>query len=72
MDKTLYKLAEKIEMSITHPQQILRQKDDEFNLLVLREGEVGFTVKKNSCSFNGKIVDTIKVNKNDKPFILGL
>jgi hypothetical protein len=72
MDKTLLSLAEKIEMSISHPEQILRRRDDEYNLLILRQGEVGFTVKKRNCNFNNKIIDTFKVKKTDKPFLLGL
>ena len=38
IDKTLYNLAEKIEMTISHPEQVLRRKDDDYNLLILREG----------------------------------
>ena len=38
VDKTLYNLAEKIEMTISHPEQVLRRKDDDYNLLILREG----------------------------------
>ena len=36
VDKTLYSFAEKIEMSISHPEQLLRQMDDNYNLHILR------------------------------------
>lgn len=72
IDKTLASFAEKIEMTISHPEQILRRKDDEYNLLILREGEIGYTVKKNSCNFNNLVIDRVRINKNDRPFILGL
>ena len=49
VDKTLYRFAEKIEMSISHPEQILRKIDDDFNLLILKEGEIGYTTKKMGC-----------------------
>ena len=42
VDKTLYAFAEHIEMSISHPEQTLRRLDDEYNLLILRQGEIGF------------------------------
>jgi hypothetical protein len=38
IDKTLYNFAEKIEMSISHPEQVLKRIEDGFNLLILREG----------------------------------
>ena len=59
-------------MSISHPEQLLRKLDDDYNLLILREGEVGFTVKRRGCDFNDRVVDKVKVNARDRPFILGL
>lgn len=38
IDKTLYQFAEKIEMNISHPEQFLRRIDDDYNLLILRQG----------------------------------
>lgn len=72
VDKTLYNFAEKIEMTISHPEQILRRIDDEFNLLILREGEIGYTVKRRSCDFNEMVIDKVKIKNNERPFILGL
>ena len=72
MNRTLYSLAEKIEMTISHPEQILRRIDDDFNLLILREGEVGYTVKRRGCNFNDMVIDKAKVKVNESPFILGL
>jgi hypothetical protein len=61
IDKTLYNFAEKIEMTISHPEQLLRKIDDEYNLLILRDGEVGYTVKRRNCDFNGMVIDKVKV-----------
>lgn len=62
-------------MSISHPQQILRRLDDEFNLLILRQGEVGFTSKRRNCNFNDFVIDRVKIkdsSESSKPFLLGL
>lgn len=72
VDKTLYSLAEKIEMTISHPEQVLRRKDDDYNLLILREGEIGYTAKQRNCKFNDMVIDKVHIKANEKPFILGL
>lgn len=59
-------------MIISHPEQLLRKIDDGFNLLILREGSVGFTAKKRNCGFNDVVIDRVKISSNQKPFILGL
>lgn len=64
VDKTLYHFAEKIEMTISHPEQLLRRIDDEYNLLILREGEIGYTVKARNCAFNEMVIDKVKVRPN--------
>ena len=48
-------------MKISHPDEILKRLEDSFNLLILRKGQVGFTVKKPNCSFNDKVIDTVQV-----------
>ena len=72
VDKTLYAFAEHIEMSISHPEQTLRRLDDEYNLLILRQGEIGFTSKRRNCNFNDMIIDRVKVTDVKRPFLLGL
>jgi hypothetical protein len=72
IDKTLYALAESIEMSISHPEQTLRRLEDDYNLLILRQGEIGFTSKRRNCGFNDMIIDRVKVTDMKKPFLLGL
>ncbi len=59
-------------MSISHPEQTLRRLDDNYNLLILRQGEIGFTSKKRNCSFNDMIIDKVKVTDVKRPFLLGL
>jgi len=59
-------------MSIVHPQELIRKMTDEYNLLILKEGEIGFTVKKTNCVFNGMAVDKLKVSNQDRPAVLGL
>ena len=72
MDKTLYSLAENIEVNICHPEQVFKKIEDNFNLYILRSGEVGLTSKRRGCDFNGLEMDSKKVRENEKPFLLGL
>lgn len=59
-------------MSIVHPQEIIRKIDDSYNLLILKEGEVGYVVKKPNCNFTGMVVDKVKVGHQEKPAVLNL
>ena len=72
IDKTLYLFAEKIEMNISHPEQMLRSLDDDYNLLILREGVIGYTTKRRNCFFNDMVIDEVAVLERQRPFILGL
>lgn len=59
-------------MKISHPSNTLRGLDDEYNLLILREGEVGYTARRRNCKFNDHVIDKVKVSDKEKPFLLGL
>lgn len=72
IDRTLYNFAEKIEMSISHPEQILKKIEDNFNLMILREGSIGYMPKRRNCRSNGMVIDRVKIYDEQKPFILGL
>jgi len=72
MNKTLYSLAEKIEVNICHPEEIFKKIEDTFNLYILRSGEVALTTKKGGSDFNNFVIDTKKMGENEKPFLLGL
>ena len=59
-------------MSISHPEQMLKKIDDEFNLLILREGKIAYTCKKRNCDFNEMVIDKVNIKSHNRPFILGL
>ena len=71
-ESTLLDLAEKIEMSITHPQQIIEKKNDRPKVLILKQGSVAFCTKMRDSSFNNTIIDTIEVKEKEKPLLLSL
>ena len=48
-------------MHVSHPEEIIRHLDDEYNLLILKGGEIGYTCKKSGCKYNEKVIDTIKI-----------
>lgn len=72
VDRTLVSFAEKIEMHISHPEQTLRHINDDYNLFILRQGEIGYVTKRRNCKFNDMIIDRLKVQSNQKPSLLGL
>lgn len=51
---------------------MLRRINDEYNLLILKEGEIGFTAKRRNCDHNDMVIDQLKVAASQPPFILGL
>lgn len=57
---------------MTHPQETIRNIDDDFNLMILKEGEIGYACKKKGCEFNDEIVDFIKVRSGENPFLTSL
>ena len=40
-------------MLMSHPEEIIRNKDDDFNLWILRSGEVGLTHLRRGSDING-------------------
>jgi hypothetical protein len=72
LDRTLYNFAEHLETVVCHPQEIIRNIDDDYNLMILKKGQIGYICKKNGCSLNDKIVDLIKVDNNEAPFLTSL
>ena len=57
---------------MTHPQETIRHIDDDFNLMILKEGEIGYSCKKHGCGFNDEIVDYIRVRAGETPFLTSL
>ncbi len=43
---------------------MLKHLDDPFNLMILKEGEIGYSCKKINCVFNEKIIDKVKRTEN--------
>jgi len=46
-------------MTISHPDATIRKLDDDYSLLILGQGKVGFTAKKPNCDFNHKVMDSL-------------
>ena len=57
LDRTLCNFSEYLETKISHPQEIIRSLDDDFNLIILKKGHIGYIFKKNGCNFNDSIAD---------------
>lgn len=72
MEKTIYNLAEKIEMLMSHPEEIIRNKTEDFNLWIMRSGEVGLVCSRGGSDLNNQIMDKIVMENNAQPFVLSL
>jgi len=46
INKTLYNLAENIEMRVSHPEEIVQHIDDDYNLIILKNGSLGLVYKR--------------------------
>ena len=46
-------------MVMAHPEEIIRNKTDDFNLWILRNGEVGLSYNRRGADINGQIIDKI-------------
>lgn len=72
MERTLYNFAENIERRISHPEEIVRHIDDNYNLIILKRGELGYICKKGQSRFNERVADSIAVPENGQPFLTSL
>lgn len=46
--------------------------DNFLSIKILKEGSVGYCVRKSGCDFNGRVVDIVTVDEGDSPFLIGL
>jgi hypothetical protein len=67
MEKTLYSLAEKIEMCIYHPEEIIQPLEDNYHLFILKAGEIGYVSKKNESRHFNRVIDVRRVTQEENP-----
>lgn len=73
IDKTLYNFAEKIEMKIAHPEEIVKSISDDFNLMILKQGTLGYVCRnQNWPNFNDLIINTLKVKNDETPLLTSM
>jgi len=65
-------LAEKIEMRVSHPEETIRHIGDDFNLLILRRGELGLVCRKPESDIHGRVMDSVSVTGNENPKLVSL
>lgn len=56
---------------MSHPEEIIQNLYDDYNLLILKSGSVGFVSKRPNCEATPFVMDVLKL-KGDKPEILNL
>ena len=71
-DWTMLQLAEKIEMTITHPEQIIEKKNDIPGITILKQGNAAFCSKMRGSNHNNSVIDMIEVKDGEKPILLSL
>lgn len=61
MEKTLFSLAEKIEMKITHPEEVILTQERNFDVFILKNGEIGYISRKSKRKYNKYVFDRIEI-----------
>lgn len=61
MEKTLFSLAEKIEMKIAHPNESILNIERYLDVFILKNGEIGYVSRKGNRKFIKNIFDRKKV-----------
>lgn len=72
ISKTLYNLAERIEMRVSHPDEVIQKADDDYNLIILKSGQIGYFCKKTSFNLKDFVMNVKTIQENDKPYLLNL
>ena len=63
-------LAEKLELFFAYPEEIIFNQDRSSNMLILRQGKVGFATKLAGSDHNETIVNEVKVKEEGQPRLL--
>jgi potassium voltage-gated channel Eag-related subfamily H protein 5 len=71
-DKAVQALAESIEVSITHPEELIINVETYMSLKILKEGRMGYCCRKLGSKYNGYVIDQISVAEGEAPFLLGV
>jgi hypothetical protein len=50
-------------MCIYHPEEIIQPLEDNFNLYILKAGEIGYVSKRNESKHFNKVIDIQKINQ---------
>ncbi len=72
MSKTLYNMAEKIEMKVSHPEETIQHLYDDYNLMILKTGKLGFVCKRPNSDMTQFIMDSKAIKETDNPYLLNL
>lgn len=62
ISKTLYNLAEKIEMRVSHPEEVIQHLYDDYNLIILKTGRLGFAYKRPNFEMKQLVMDTKEIS----------
>ena len=71
-DSTLLQLAEKIEMFIAHPEQVIEKNEGDSRVLILKQGKIAFCSKMRGSNYNKSVVNKIEVKKEGSPALVEL
>lgn len=51
---------------------MIQRIDDDYNLIILKAGQIGFYSKKSTFTVKDFIMDSITINEKDQPYLLNL
>lgn len=61
ISKTLYNLAEKIEMRVSHPEEVIQHLNDDYNMIILKTGRLGFACRRPNVETQQFVMDTMEI-----------
>lgn len=65
-------MAERIEMRVSHPDEVIQKIDDDYNLIILKEGQIGYFCKKSTFNLKDYVMNIKTVSTKDHPYLLNL
>lgn len=59
-------------MKIAHPEQVIFRSEEIPQLLILKEGKIGYCTRLVGSDFSGTVIDKLKIGSKEKPKLVYL
>jgi hypothetical protein len=59
-------------MRVSHPDEVIQKFDDDYNLIILKQGQIGYFCKKSTFTLKDYVMNIKQVQVKDRPYLLNL